>query len=56
MIDREHHDVFARFVAGCRVLPNWIGVSTRREFFTDDLRFVTVTMPADRRPRPHGAG
>ena len=26
-------------------MPNWIGVSTRREFFTDDLPFVTVTPP-----------
>jgi hypothetical protein len=38
-------DVFRRFVAGCRVLPNWIGVSTRREFFAEDLRFVAVTPP-----------
>jgi FkbM family methyltransferase len=45
MLSREHHDVFHRFVACCRVLPNWIGASTRREFFTDDLRFVTVTPP-----------
>jgi FkbM family methyltransferase len=45
MTDAEHHDVFSRFLAGCRVLPNWIGVSTRREFFVDDLRFVTVTLP-----------
>ena len=27
------------------MLPNWIGVTTRREFFVDDLRFVTVTPP-----------
>lgn len=26
-------------------MPNWIGVSTRREFFVEDLRFVTVTPP-----------
>jgi FkbM family methyltransferase len=41
----EQHDVFSRFVAGCRTLPNWIGVTTRREFFVEDLRFVTVTPP-----------
>jgi FkbM family methyltransferase len=38
-------DVFRRFVLGCQVLPNWIGVLTRREFFTEDLRFVAVTPP-----------
>ncbi len=37
--------MFSRFAAGCRTLPNWIGVTTRREFFVDDLRFVTVTPP-----------
>jgi FkbM family methyltransferase len=41
----EQHEVFTRFVAGCRALPNWIAVTTRREFFVDDLRFVTVTPP-----------
>jgi FkbM family methyltransferase len=39
-------DVFARFVRGCRALPNWVGVLTRREFFVEDLGFVTVTPPA----------
>lgn len=38
-------DVFARFVGGCRTLPNWIGALTRREFFVEDLGFVTVTPP-----------
>jgi hypothetical protein len=32
-------------VVGCRTLPNWIGVTTRREFFDDDLGFVKVTPP-----------
>jgi FkbM family methyltransferase len=41
----EQDDVFTRFVAGCQTLPNWIGVTTRREFFVEDLRFVTVTPP-----------
>jgi FkbM family methyltransferase len=41
----EQHDVFSRFVAGCRLLPNWVGVTTRREFFDDDLGFVKVTPP-----------
>jgi FkbM family methyltransferase len=41
----DQPEVFSRFVAGCRALPNWIGVTTRREFFVDDLRFVTVTLP-----------
>jgi FkbM family methyltransferase len=41
----EAPEVFARFVDGARALPNWIGVLTRREFFTEDLRFVTVTPP-----------
>jgi FkbM family methyltransferase len=41
----DPHDVFSRFVAGCTALPNWIGVSTRREFFDEDLGFVTVTAP-----------
>ena len=39
------HDVFSRFIAGCRTLPNWIGVTTRREYFVEELRFVTVTPP-----------
>jgi FkbM family methyltransferase len=39
------HDVFSRFVAECRSLPNWVGVLTRREFFDEDLRFVTVSPP-----------
>jgi FkbM family methyltransferase len=39
------HDVFSRFVAGCTSLPNWVGVLTRREFFDEDLRFVTVSPP-----------
>ena len=38
-------DVFERFAKGCRALPNWVGVSTRREFFVEDLGFVTVTPP-----------
>jgi FkbM family methyltransferase len=41
----EQPEVFSRFVAGCRTLPNWIGVTTRREFFVEDLRFVTVVPP-----------
>jgi FkbM family methyltransferase len=41
----EQPEVYSRFVAGCRVLPNWIGVTTRREFSDDELRFVTVTPP-----------
>jgi FkbM family methyltransferase len=45
MTGADQHEVFARFAAGCRTLPNWIGVTTRREFFVDDLRFVTVTPP-----------
>ena len=49
MITAEQHDVFERFVAGCRLLPNWMGVSTRREFFDEDLPFVTVAFP------PHDA-
>jgi FkbM family methyltransferase len=42
----EHHDVFREFAAACRTLPNWIGVATRREFFVDELGFVTVTPPS----------
>ena len=30
-------DVFERFAKGCRALPNWVGVLTRREFFVEDL-------------------
>jgi FkbM family methyltransferase len=45
MTRADQHEVFSRFIAGCRTLPNWIGVKTRREFFVDELRFVTVTPP-----------
>jgi FkbM family methyltransferase len=40
------HEVFSRFVGGCSLLPNWVGTLTRREFFEDDLRFVTVSPPS----------
>jgi FkbM family methyltransferase len=43
--DTELHEVFSRFVRGAQALPNWIGVTTRREFFVDELRFVTVSPP-----------
>jgi FkbM family methyltransferase len=46
-VDAEsHHEVFSRFVAACRSVPNWIGVTTRRDFFLEELAFVTVTPPA----------
>ncbi|MGZ4416283.1 MAG: FkbM family methyltransferase [Gaiellaceae bacterium] len=39
-------DVFARFIAGVDPIPNWLGVTTRRDFFTVDLNFVRPTPPA----------
>jgi FkbM family methyltransferase len=42
----DHHPVFARFQAGGGPIPNWLGVRTRRSYFTDDLNFVTLTPPA----------
>lgn len=45
MTGADHHAAFSRFIDGCRALPNWIGVLTRREFFVEDLRFVTVIPP-----------
>jgi FkbM family methyltransferase len=41
-----HHDVFTRYAAGADRIPNWIGVTTRRQFFTADLNFVSSTPPA----------
>ena len=41
----SHHPVFARFEQGCGPIPNWLGVTTRREFFTADLEFVRMAPP-----------
>jgi FkbM family methyltransferase len=41
----DHHPVFARFANGAGPVPNWIGVSTRREFFSAELEFVALSYP-----------
>jgi FkbM family methyltransferase len=41
----DHHPVFARFANGVGPVPNWIGVSTRREFFSSELEFVALSYP-----------
>ncbi len=41
-----HHPVFARFAEGRGPIPNWVGVTTRRDFFSRDLPFVEITPPA----------
>ena len=38
--------MFRQFVAACRMLPNWIGATTRRDYFLEELGFVAVTPPA----------
>jgi FkbM family methyltransferase len=40
------HPVFERFSRGARGdIPNWLGVRTRREFFSAELGFVTIGTP-----------
>lgn len=41
----EHHPVFASLAAGSGPLPNWLGVSTRRDFFDPELPFVEMSFP-----------
>jgi FkbM family methyltransferase len=41
-----HHRVFERFEQGCAAIPNWLGVTTRRDFFTAELEFVRMARPA----------
>jgi FkbM family methyltransferase len=42
---KAHHPVFERFAAGTGPVPNWVGVTTRREFFTLELDCVHISAP-----------
>jgi FkbM family methyltransferase len=42
---KPHHPVFEQFSAGTGPVPNWLGVTTRREFFTPELEFVRLSAP-----------
>ena len=41
----KHHPVFAEFQRQADPVANWIGVTTRRTFFTEELEFVPVANP-----------
>jgi FkbM family methyltransferase len=41
----DQHPVFDRFARGTGPVPNWIGVSTRRTFFSSELEFVALSHP-----------
>jgi FkbM family methyltransferase len=41
----EHHPVFAEFQRAADPVANWLGVTTRRDFFTEELEFVRVATP-----------
>jgi FkbM family methyltransferase len=43
---REHHPVFAEFQRAADPVTNWLGVTTRRDFFTEELEFVRVARPS----------
>lgn len=39
------HSVFGLLEAGSGPIPNWLGVTTQREFFSEGLNFVALTPP-----------
>jgi FkbM family methyltransferase len=45
MRSRKPHRIFAEFERGTGDVRNWLGVRTRRDFFTPDLNFVRLTPP-----------
>jgi FkbM family methyltransferase len=46
MTDIPVDAIYAQLAEGAGPIPNWLGVWTRREFFTPELKFVELTPPA----------